>query len=65
MMGGLLRFRKDQPVGDSPVNVDAFAPDELLDEDEVRAALQRWPHVYQPAADARTPIWTLQHRKAD
>lgn len=40
---------------------DSFAPDIVLDEGDVRAALNRWPHVYQPAADTRTPIWSLRH----
>lgn len=40
---------------------DAFQPDEVLDEAEVAAALSRWPHVYQAAADDRTPIWSLRH----
>lgn len=41
---------------------DAFAPDTPLDHDDAEAALARWPQVYQSAADARTPIWTLRHR---
>ena len=40
---------------------DAFAPDAALDPDEAEAALARWPHVYQPAADARRPIWLKRH----
>nr|WP_234029194.1 DUF934 domain-containing protein [Aurantiacibacter spongiae] len=40
---------------------DSFAPDRALDEGDARAAFERWPHVYQPAADARTPIWSLRH----
>ncbi len=40
---------------------DAFEPDTPLDEDDVRAAFNRWPHVYQPAADARDPIWNKRH----
>ena len=32
---------------------DAFDPD---------AALNRFPQVYQSAADARTPIWSLRHQ---
>lgn len=41
---------------------DAFAPERPLDEDDARAAFARWPQVYQPAADARVPIWALRHR---
>ena len=40
---------------------DAFAPDTPLDEADARAAFERWPHVYQPAADERVPIWNLRH----
>jgi uncharacterized protein (DUF934 family) len=40
---------------------DAFAPDQPLDETDVAAAFNRWPEVYQPTADGRTPIWTLRH----
>lgn len=43
---------------------DAFAPDAMLDEAEVKAALTRWPEVYQAAADRRTPIWALRHGPA-
>jgi len=41
---------------------DAIAPDVPLDEADARAAFARWPHAYQPAADARIPIWALRHR---
>ena len=37
---------------------DAFEPDQQLDKDDVQAAFDRWPEVYQDAADDRTPIWT-------
>jgi len=40
---------------------DAFAPEARLDEGDVATALARWPAVYQPAADARAPIWRLRH----
>ena len=40
---------------------DAFAPERPLDESDVSAALARFPHVYQPAADAEAPIWKLRH----
>lgn len=40
---------------------DSFAPDTPLDPADVEAALSRWPEVYQPAADARAPIWALRH----
>ncbi|MEB3415779.1 DUF934 domain-containing protein [Alteriqipengyuania sp. WL0013] len=41
--------------------VDAFQPDAPLDPAEVEAALSRFSHVYQPAADSAVPIWTLRH----
>lgn len=40
---------------------DAFAPNVPLDEADVEAAFNRFPHVYQAAADDRTPIWNLRH----
>ena len=40
---------------------DAFDPEEPLDESDLKAALERWPHVYQNAADTRTPIWSKRH----
>ncbi|KWV94236.1 MULTISPECIES: DUF934 domain-containing protein [unclassified Erythrobacter] len=40
---------------------DAFEPDEQFDMDDVKAAFERWPEVYQSAADSRTPIWTKRH----
>lgn len=41
---------------------DAFDPDAPLDPEDVEAALNRFPQVYQSAADARTPIWSLRHQ---
>ncbi|WP_435418298.1 DUF934 domain-containing protein [Parerythrobacter aurantius] len=40
---------------------DSFAPDRPIDEDDARAAFERWPHVYQRAADARRMIAELRH----
>jgi len=40
---------------------DSFAPDKPFDAADAQAALTRWQHVYQPAADARVPIWKLRH----
>ena len=40
---------------------DAFEPDAALDQNDLAAAFARWPEVYQPAADARTPIWAKRH----
>lgn len=40
---------------------DSFEPDKPFDPADAEAALARWDHVYQPAADGRTPIWALRH----
>ena len=40
---------------------DSFAPDMPLNRADVEAALARYPHVYQHAADDAVPIWKLRH----
>ena len=40
---------------------DSFAPDKPIDRADAEAALSRFPHVYQHAADDRVPIWKLRH----
>ena len=40
---------------------DAFEPDSALDEGDLKTALDRWPEVYQKAADGRTTIWSKRH----
>lgn len=40
---------------------DSFAPDKRLDEGDARDAFDRYPDVYQPAADTRSPIWAKRH----
>lgn len=40
---------------------DAFAPEQPLDEADAKAALERFQHVYQAAADEAVPIWNLRH----
>jgi len=40
---------------------DSFAPERPFDEEDARRALERWPHVYQKAADARRTIAELRH----
>ena len=40
---------------------DSFAPQVKLDEGDAKAAFDRYPHVYQPAADDAVPIWNLRH----
>lgn len=40
---------------------DSFAPNAPFDMDDVNAALNHYPHVYQHAADEAVPIWALRH----
>ena len=40
---------------------DSFAPNVPFNDADVQAALTRYPHVYQDAADAAVPIWKLRH----
>ena len=40
---------------------DSFAPDVPFNDADVQAALTRYPHVYQHAADDAVPIWRLRH----
>ena len=40
---------------------DDFAPDEAMDEADIKAAFGRYADVYQPAADAAVPVWKLRH----
>ena len=40
---------------------DSFAPDVPMNPADVEAALNRYPHVYQHAADDAVPIWKLRH----
>lgn len=40
---------------------DSFAPDIPLNPSDAETALNRWPEVYQPAADGRSPIWARRH----
>ena len=51
----------DQLAYMRPCGFDAFEPDQQLDMDDVEAAFDRWPDVYQKAADTRTPIWAKRH----
>ena len=43
---------------------DAFEPDAALNPDDLQTALDRWPEIYQSAADARQPIWSKRHGAA-
>ena len=40
---------------------DSFAPDAPLDEAAMRAAFDRYAHVYQAAADPAAPVWRYRH----
>lgn len=40
---------------------DSFAPDKPLDPKVVQATLDRYPYVYQKAADAKPPVWALRN----
>jgi len=40
---------------------DSFAPDVSIDPVVLEACLNRYPHVYQHAADDAVPIWQLRH----
>ncbi len=40
---------------------DAFAPEVPLDPADAQAAFDRYPEVYQTAADGRIPIWAKRH----
>ena len=40
---------------------DSFAPDVAIDPDVLEGALNRYPYVYQHAADDAAPIWQLRH----
>jgi uncharacterized protein (DUF934 family) len=40
---------------------DSFAPNVPLDPADVESVLNRYPYVYQHAADAAVPIWQLRH----
>ncbi|MBX7482424.1 DUF934 domain-containing protein [Qipengyuania qiaonensis] len=40
---------------------DAFEPDQRFDMEDVKSAFERWPEVYQKAADTRTSIWAKRH----
>ena len=51
----------DQIVPMRRCGFDSFAPDKPIDRADAEAALSRYPHVYQHAADDLVPIWKLRH----
>ena len=62
---GELRAEGDVLVDQVPFmrrcGFDSFAPAKPLNEAAVEAALARYEHVYQRAADDRVPVWKLRH----
>ncbi len=62
---GELRAEGDVLVDQVPFmrrcGFDSFAPAKPLNEAAVAAALARYEHVYQRAADAGVPVWKLRH----
>jgi uncharacterized protein (DUF934 family) len=62
---GELRAEGDVLVDQVPFmrrcGFDSFAPAKPLNEVAVAAALARYAHVYQCAADAGVPVWKLRH----
>jgi uncharacterized protein (DUF934 family) len=62
---GELRAQGDVLVDQIPLmrrcGFDSFAPEAPVDEAVLEAALARYDHVYQSAADAAVPVWKLRH----
>ncbi len=62
---GELRAQGDVLVDQIPLmrrcGFDSFAPESEIDQATLGAALARFPHVYQAAADAQVPVWKLRH----
>ena len=62
---GELRAQGDVLVDQIPLmrrcGFDSFAPEAPVDEAVLAAALARYEHVYQTAADEYAPVWKLRH----
>lgn len=62
---GELRAAGDVLVDQIPYmrrcGFDSFAPEADIDTDALDRALARYEHVYQKAADGRSPVWALRH----
>ncbi|MFD1950706.1 DUF934 domain-containing protein [Sphingomonas arantia] len=62
---GELRAQGDLLVDQIPLmrrcGFDSFVPDVPLDEAALGRTLDRYPNVYQKAADGRSPVWALRH----
>mgnify|MGYP001612100145 CR=1 FL=1 len=51
----------DQIVHMRRCGFDSFAPEAPLNEEVVKASLERYDYVYQGAADKAVPVWKLRH----
>lgn len=51
----------DQIVFMRRCGFDSFAPEAEIDAATLDAALARYDHVYQKAADGHVPVWKLRH----
>jgi uncharacterized protein (DUF934 family) len=62
---GELRAQGDLLVDQIPLmrrcGFDSFAPEAPVDMAVLNAALDRYDHVYQGAADKAVPVWKLRH----
>ncbi|MEI9850842.1 MAG: DUF934 domain-containing protein, partial [Sphingomonas sp.] len=62
---GELRAQGDVLVDQIPLlrrcGFDSFAPEAPVDEAVLAAALARYAHHYQAAADPAVPVWKLRH----
>jgi uncharacterized protein (DUF934 family) len=62
---GELRAQGDVLVDQIPLmrrcGFDSFAPEAEVDTAVLTAALARYDHVYQAAADGAVPVWKLRH----
>lgn len=62
---GELRAQGDVLVDQIPLmrrcGFDSFAPEAPVDQAVLAAALARYDHVYQGAADAAVPVWKRRH----
>jgi uncharacterized protein (DUF934 family) len=62
---GELRAQGDVLVDQIPLmrrcGFDSFAPESEIDQATLTAALGRYDHVYQSAADGLIPVWKLRH----
>jgi uncharacterized protein (DUF934 family) len=62
---GELRAQGDILIDQLPLmrrcGFDSFAPETAIDEEALARRLDRYPAVYQKAADGRPPVWALRH----